>query len=156
MKPDDAETAQGVAEDLRRRAVLEELIAIGIDDGVLHVMARDGQLLELKCETPKCYCDRGRSYFPKPPIPNSDWDPTIDHYPILKSNGGHKDPWNVRLAHKLCNSEDFAWRDRITRMIREHLSLQEMADELNRAGVRRPTGAGPWTPASVRDTFATS
>ena len=86
----------------------------------------------------------------------SSTDPTADHYPILKSQGGHKDPWNVRLAHKLCNREDFAWRDRITRMIQAHMSLQEMADELNRVGVRHPAGTGPWTPAGVRDAFATS
>ena len=54
------------------------------------------------------------------------------------------------------NREDFAWRDRITRMIQAHRSLQEMADELNRAGVRHPSGAGPWAPQSVRDTYATS
>jgi len=113
-------------------------------------------LLEIKCEVDRCYCDQGRAYFPRPPVPDSEWDPTVDHYPILRSQGGHKDPWNVRLAHKLCNREDFAWRDRITRMIQAHRSLQEMADELNRAGVRHPSGAGPWTPESVRDTYATS
>ena len=149
--------AEVSSEDARRRqALIDELVAIGIDDGVFHVMVREGQLLDLKCETERCYCDQGRFYFPKPPVPDSDWDPTVDHYPILKSQGGHKDPWNVRLAHKLCNREDFAWRDRITRMIQAHRSLQEMADELNRVGVRHPNGAGPWTAASVRDTYATS
>jgi hypothetical protein len=140
----------------RRRTVVAGLREIGIEDGVFHVMALDGQLLELKCETPKCYCEQGRAYFPKPPVPDSDWDPTLDHYPILKSNGGHKDPWNVRLAHKLCNREDFAWRDRVTRMIKEHRSLVEMADELNRVGVPHPFGEGPWTPESVRSAFVAS
>ena len=83
----------------QRQSIVDGLIEIGIAEGVFHVMAREGQLLELKCETPKCYCEQGRDFFPKPPIPDSDWDPTLDHYPILKSNGGHKDPWNVRLAH---------------------------------------------------------
>ena len=41
-------------------------------------------------------------------------------------------------------------------MMQEHMSLREMADELNREGVLRPKGAGPWTPASVRWTFVTS
>ena len=140
----------------RRQVIIDGLIAIGIEDGVFHLMARDGQLIELQCETPRCYCDQGRSYFPRPPMPDTDWDPTLDHYPILRSNGGHKDPWNVRLAHKLCNSEDYAWRHRVTQMIREHQSLQEIADELNREGVKPPHGAGPWTPSSVRWTFVTS
>jgi hypothetical protein len=149
--------AEVSTEDARRRqALIAELVAIGIDDGVFHVMVREGQLLELKCETERCYCDQGRYFFPKPPAPDSDWDPTVDHYPILKSQGGHKDPWNVRLAHKLCNREDFAWRDRITRMIQAHRTLEEMAEELNRVGVRHPNGAGPWTATSVRDTYATS
>jgi hypothetical protein len=139
-----------------RQRVVDELIEIGIADGVFHVMALDGQLLELKCETPRCYCEHGRAYFPKPPVPDSDWDPTVDHYPILRSNGGHKDPWNVRLAHKLCNREDFAWRDRVTRMITEHRSLAEMARELNRVGVRHPHGSGPWTAESVRSAFVAS
>jgi hypothetical protein len=140
----------------KRQAVVDELIAIGIEEGVFHVMARDGQLVELRCETPKCYCPDGRWFFPKPPVPDSDWDPTLDHYPILRSNGGHKDPWNVRLAHKLCNREDFAWRDRVTRMIKEHRSLQEMADELNRVGALHPHGAGPWTADGVRAAFVAS
>ena len=144
---------QEVAE---RQALVAGLREIGIADGVFHMMALDGQLLEIKCETPKCYCGQGRQYFPKPPVPDSDWDPTLDHYPILKSNGGHKDPWNVRLAHKLCNREDFAWRDRVTRMIKEHRSLEEMADELNRVGVLHPFGEGPWTAKSVRSAFVAS
>jgi len=139
----------------RRQAVVDELLAIGIDRGVFVEMARDGQLLELLCETPKCYCPEGREYFPKPPIPDSDWDPTVDHYPILRSNGGHKDPWNVRIAHKRCNLEDYAWRARITEMIKEGLSLAQMADELNRTGVQRPQGSGPWTAESVRRAFVT-
>ena len=73
-------------ETARRRTIVDGLIAIGIE-GVFHVMARDGQLLELKSETPKCYCEQGRDYFPRPPIPDSERDPTLDHYPILKSNG---------------------------------------------------------------------
>jgi hypothetical protein len=140
----------------KRRKIVDELIGIGIADGVFHTMARDGQLLELKCETPKCYCEQGRTYLPTPPVPDSDWDPTLDHYPILKSNGGHKDPWNVRLAHKLCNREDFAWRDRVTRMIKQHRSLAEMAEELNRVGVLNPNGSGAWTAESVRSAFVAS
>ena len=60
-------------EAARRNAVVEGLISIGIEDGVFHLMALDGQLLELKCETPRCYCEQGREYFPRPPVPDSDW-----------------------------------------------------------------------------------
>ena len=49
----------------RRQALIDELVAIGIDDGVFHVMVREGQLLELKCETERCYCDRGPLLLPE-------------------------------------------------------------------------------------------
>ena len=137
----------------RRDAVAAELRAIGIEHGVFHQMAQQGQLITLECETPKCYCPEGRASFPKPPQPDTDWDPTIDHYPILRSNGGERVPWNVRLAHKLCNREDYAWRARITEMIKEGRSLQEMADELNAKGVLRPHGSTAWTPEGVRREF---
>jgi hypothetical protein len=141
------------AERERRAAVMRELDAIGIEGGVFHTMAEAGQLIELVCETPRCYCPEGRAFFPEPPIPDSDWDPTIDHYPILRSDGGTRDPWNVRLAHKLCNREDYAWRARITEMIKEGLSLAAMAEELNRTGVRRPHGSEVWTAENVRRAF---
>jgi hypothetical protein len=41
-------------------------------------------------------------------------------------------------------------------MIKEHRSLVEMADELNRVGVPHPFGEGPWTPESVRSAFVAS
>jgi hypothetical protein len=41
-------------------------------------------------------------------------------------------------------------------MIKEHRSLQEMAEELNRVGVLHPHGAGPWTAETVRSAFVSS
>ena len=49
--------------------------------------------------------------------------------------------WNVRLAHKKCNNEDYAWRGDHPDET-EGKSLQEMADRLNRKGVRGPKGSG--------------
>jgi hypothetical protein len=140
----------------RRQAVVDELKAVGVKGGVLRTMAETGQFIKVRCETPKCYREEGRG-FPRPPgAPNAVWSPTVDHYPTLKMNGGHKDPWNVRLSHKKCNNEDYAWRERITRMSREGKSLQEMADRLNSKGVRGPKGSRAWTAASVRWTFVSS
>ena len=53
----------------RRQALIDDLVAIGIDDGVFHVMVREGQLLELKCETERCYCDQGRFFSRSHPCP---------------------------------------------------------------------------------------
>src|SRR5438876_5135348 len=157
-QPIGGETVSDMADwELRkRRAISDQLRAIGLSGGVLQRMAKAGQLIKLQCETPKCYCDKGRRYFPAPPVANSPWSPTVDHYPILRSNGGTKDPWNVRLAHKLCNNDDFAWRDRITRLIKAGRSLQEIAGKLNEDGIECPANAGRWTAASVRWMFVTS
>jgi hypothetical protein len=143
-------------EAARRRAISDELAGIGIKRGVIQQMARDGQLIEVKCETPKCYDRKGRKHFAKPPNADSPWSPTVDHYPVLKSQGGTKTVGNVRLAHKSCNSEDYAWRERITLMIRDQKSLADIAETLNRKNVKRPFGSGPWTPASVRWTYVMS
>lgn len=121
--------------------------------GVIVQMAKRGQIIQLICEMPKCYCPKGRKYFdPKGHIPN-DWVLSPDHYPKLKADDGHLDPWNVRLAHILCNREDYGWRMRIRRMLEKQMSLLEIADELNAKGVRTPHGSPIWTAASVRKAY---
>lgn len=133
-------------------ALAEEFHNLGVG-GVLNQMAKKGQILELKCEMPKCYCPKGRKHFDPKEHPPGPWAPSADHYPRLKSDGGHLDPWNVRLAHVLCNREDYGWRMRITGLLRKGKSLEEIAEELNRKGVRPPQGRGKWSPTSVRKAF---
>src|SRR5437879_1112815 len=41
---------------------VEKLEALGVR-GILWQLARDGQLIDVRCEMPQCYCFRGRSYF---------------------------------------------------------------------------------------------
>ena len=77
---------------------VEKLEALGVR-GILMQLARDGQLIDVRCEMPQCYCFRGRRHF-DPRSPGSDWSPTADHYPRLKMHGGHLTPDNVRLAHR--------------------------------------------------------
>jgi hypothetical protein len=38
----------------------------------------------------------------------SDWSPTVDHFPVLKKDGGQLVLENVRLAHRRCNRDDYA------------------------------------------------
>jgi DNA-binding transcriptional MerR regulator len=59
----------------------------------------------------------------------------------------------VRLAHLLCNREDYGWRMRIRRLLEKGLSLEQIAAELNRKQIRRPHGSQTWTPAAVRKAF---
>lgn len=121
--------------------------------GVLVQMAEHGQIIELRCEMPECYCQKGREYFEPRSHPPPDWAPSPDHYPRLKADGGHLVPWNVRLSHVLCNREDWGSRMRIRRMIEKEMSLEEIADRLNQKEIRRPHGSATWSAALVRKAF---
>ena len=132
-------------------SVAGQLEELGVR-GVLRQLARDGQLIDLRCEMPQCYCFRGRRYF-EPRSARSDWEPTADHYPRLKAHGGHLTPDNVRLAHRLCNRRDYEWRTRINAMLGKRMSLGEIAAELNAQKVPTIHGTNRWTPASVRKAF---
>jgi hypothetical protein len=106
--------------------VAEQLRALG-RRGVLVQMAQRGQIIELRCEMPMCYCHKGREYFDPRSTPLTAWAPSPDHYPRLKADGGQLIPWNVRLSHILCNREDYGWRMRIIRMLEKGMSLEEIA-----------------------------
>ena len=41
---------------------VEKLVALGVK-GILWQLAKDGQLIDVRCEMPQCYCFRGRRYF---------------------------------------------------------------------------------------------
>ena len=97
---------------------VQKLERLGIRRGILRQLARDGQLIDVRCEMPQCYCFRGRRHF-EPRSARSDWEPTADHYPRLKMHGGHLTPDNVRLAHRLCNRRDYTWRKKIKHAARE-------------------------------------
>jgi hypothetical protein len=130
---------------------VERLEALGVR-GILWQLARDGQIIDVRCEMPQCYCFRGRSYF-EPRSARSDWEPTADHYPRLKAHGGHLTPDNVRLAHRLCNRRDYTWRMKINALLGKRMSLKEIAEKLNAGTVPTIHGTNRWTAASVRKAF---
>jgi hypothetical protein len=130
---------------------VEKLEALGVG-GILRQLARNGQIIDVRCEMPQCYCFRGRSYFDSRSA-YSDWELTADHYPRLKAHGGHLTPDNVRLAHRLCNRRDYGWRMRINVMLGKRMSLEKIAQELNAKKVPTIHGTNRWTAASVRKAF---
>jgi len=119
---------------------------------VLWQMAERGQIIELRCEMPHCYCPKGRSWFETPAM-SKDWAPNTDHYPILKSKRGYRAASNVRLSHVICNQEDWSIRDRISTMLDGGMSLQEIAVALNRKKRPEPLDGITWTPVLVRSTL---
>jgi hypothetical protein len=128
-------------------SVADQLRALGVK-GVLVQMAERGQLLALKCEMPQCYHHKGRGAFDPVTTPRTKWAPSPDHYPILKSAGGHLVPENVRLSHIWCNNRDYGWRTQIRTLLAKGKSLAEIAEALNSKGSPRPTartdGRPPW------------
>jgi hypothetical protein len=126
----------------------ERLRGLGLK-GVLWQMAERGQIIELACEMPRCYCPKGRSWF-ETRATSKDWAPNTDHYPILRSKQGYRLASNVRLAHVLCNVEDASLRARISTLLKAGKSLQQIADALNQRKRRAPLDSIKWIPALVR------
>ena len=69
----------------------DQLRTLGVR-GVLLQMAQRGQIIELRCEMPKCYCHKGRAHFDPKTHPPGPWEPSADHYPMLKSDGDDSTP----------------------------------------------------------------
>src|SRR3954469_7078532 len=145
-----AETPAAAAD--AEKSPVERLKALGVR-GILRQLARDGQIIEVRCEMPQCYCFRGRNHFDPRGTKPSDWEPTADHYPRLKAHGGHLTPDNVRLAHRLCNRRDYTWRMKINALLAKRMSLEEIAEKLNAQKVPTIHGTNRWTAASVRKAF---
>lgn len=131
-------------------SIVRKLEDRGVKRGILHRMAKDGQLTDLRCEMPSCYCPEGRKHFDIKKNPMPPWAPNPDHYPILKSKGGCLVPENVGLAHVLCNSRDYAWRKRVGDLLGDGMSLRDVAAALNRKKVTPPFGKTTWTARMVR------
>lgn len=133
-------------------SVADELRRLGVK-GVLVRMAESGQLLALKCEMPQCYHHKGRGAFDPLTTTRTKWAPSRDHYPILRSAGGHLRPENVRLAHVECNQRDYNRRKQIGTMLAKGKSLAEIAETLNRKAVPPAHGTNQWTAAMVRKAY---
>src|SRR5215217_9433536 len=133
-------------------SVADELRRLGVK-GVLVQMAERGQLLALKCEMPQCYHHKGRGAFDQVTTPRTKWAPSPDHYPILKSAGGHLVPENVRLSHVWCNNRAYGWRTQIRTLLRNRKSRAEIAEILNSKGVPPAHGTNRWTAAMVRKAY---
>jgi hypothetical protein len=71
MIPSETPKAPTLVDELRARGVR----------GVLVQMAMAGQIIELRCEMPYCYCPHGRRHFVKKKTPPPRWAPSQDHYP---------------------------------------------------------------------------
>jgi hypothetical protein len=134
------------------RSVADELRRLRVK-GVLLQMAERGQLLAVKCEMPQCYHHKGRGAFDPVTTTRTKWAPSPDHYPTLKSAGGHLVPENVRLSHTECNQRDYNRRKQIGMLLAKGKSLDKIAETLNRKDVPPAHGTNRWTAAMVRKAY---
>lgn len=99
---------------------------------------------------PQCYNPKGRAAFDPVTTPRTKWAPSPDHYPTLKSAGGHLRPENVRMAHVWCNNRDYGWRAQVGTLVGKGKSLGEIAETL---AVPPVHGTNEWTAAMVRKAY---
>jgi hypothetical protein len=94
---------------VRGAEAARDLRALGVK-GILIKAAELGYITELTCGMPKCFCPEelgGAGYFERRTHPWTDWEPTHEHFPISKRDGGQKTLDNSVLAHRLCNKLDY-------------------------------------------------
>jgi hypothetical protein len=94
---------------VRGAEVAERLRAWGVK-GILIRAAELGYITEAKCGMAKCFCPEelgGADHFEPRTHQWNDWEPTLEHFPIPKREGGRKSVDNAVLAHRLCNKLDY-------------------------------------------------
>jgi hypothetical protein len=92
----------------RGAEVARELRAKGVK-GILVKAAELGYITEMRCGMPKCFCPEelgGAGHFEERTHPWTDWEPTHEHFPIPRRDGGQRTLENTVLAHRLCNKLD--------------------------------------------------
>jgi hypothetical protein len=77
--------------------------------GLLTLAPEQGGITDLLCDMEYCYCPRGRGYFDPHSVPLTEWMPSEEHFPKLKTFGGRRVPGNIRLAHMRCNGLGVGW-----------------------------------------------
>ena len=116
----------------RGRVVAATLKALGVK-GTLIKAAELGYITEVTCGMPKCFCPEelgGTRYFAQRTNHWNDWEPTFEHYPIPKVEGGRRTVDNAILAHRLCNKLDHS--------IRNGLPIEKDLARIGRAAAATP------------------
>ncbi len=146
------------SEPAMNTGLAQQLVDLGVG-GVLRKMAEHGQLPELRCEMPTCYCPRGRLHFERRPKTTPLPKMGTESQPLPSAQDGWGAPRSVERASRacLCNNTDYGWRNRIRAMPEKepNLSFEDIAETLNeKKAVFVPPGAESWTAALVRKAYA--
>ena len=98
----------------RGAEVAQKLRDLGVKDRDLIKAAELGYITQMRCGMPKCFCPEelgGAGYFEPRTHPWTLFEPTFEHFPIPKGEGGSKSVDNAVLAHRICNKLDFSISD---------------------------------------------
>jgi hypothetical protein len=131
---------------------VERLEALGVC-GILRQLARDGLLIDVRCEMPQCYCFQGRRYF----APEIAADRLVaDGRPLPEAEDARRSPnpptTSGSRTSSATNVTTYGGR-RSTRCSRKRMSLEQIAEKLNAENVPTIHGTNRWTAASVRKAF---
>jgi hypothetical protein len=125
-----------------------KLRSLGVK-GTLIKAAELGYITEITCGMPKCFCPDGlggASYFAPRTNQWNDWEPTLEHYPIPKVEGGRRSVDNAILAHRLCNKLDHSIRHGLS--IEKDLARIRTPREATAERDPRPVAPAPTASAS--------
>jgi hypothetical protein len=89
--------------------VAEKLRSLGVKKRILIKAAEHGYITEMKCAMRVCFCPEelgGREHFVARTPGWHDWEPTLEHSPRPRHQGGRDRVDNSLLAHRLCNKLD--------------------------------------------------
>jgi hypothetical protein len=118
--------------------------------GILVKAAELGYITEMTCGMPKCFCPEelgGAGHFEPRTHPWTDWEPTHEHFPIPRRDGGQRTLDNTVLAHRLCNKLDYSISKGLS--IERDLARVEAAREAAAAANLSPSASAAEAVAAV-------
>ena len=134
---------------VRGAEAARKLKVLGVK-GILIRSAELGYITEVTCGMPKCFCPKelgGADYFERRTHLWNDWEPTHEHFPIPKRDGGQRTADNTVLAHRLCNKLDYSISKGLS--IERDLARVEAAREAAAAANLSPSASAAEAVAAV-------
>jgi hypothetical protein len=119
--------------------------------GILWQLARDGQIIDVRCEMPQCYCFRveGTSSRDRR-VPIESRRLTTIRDSRCTRDTSHSTTSDSRIGSA---TDLTTWRVKINAMLGKRMSLEAIAEMLNAEKVPTIHGTNRWTAASVRKAF---
>ena len=108
---------------------VEKLEALGVR-GILRQLARDGQLIEVRCEMPPVLLLPGSLPLR---VEIDGFRLGADRRPLSETQDARRSPHPRQRPARAsaCNQRDYIWRKKINALLGKRMSLEEIAEQLN-------------------------